>query len=140
PEEIIDFIRTHHGNSKMEYFYNKAVKLAKGTDEKVTESIYRYPGPKPHSKETAIVMISDIVEAKCRTESEANVDRFRQIINETILEKLQSGELDECDIKINDLSKIREAMLPVITGMYHQRIKYPDKNQETENTDNNEKK
>lgn len=130
PEVIIDFIRTHHGNSKMEYFYNKALKIAKNTDEKVNESVYRYPGPRPNSKETAIVMISDIVEAKCRTESEANVDRFRQIIKETILERLESGELDECDIKINDLSKIREAMLPVITGMYHQRIKYPEKKPE----------
>jgi hypothetical protein len=127
PEVIIDFIRTHHGLSRMEYFYSKAVNLTKGTDEKVNESVYRYPGPKPHTKETAIVMISDIVEAKCRTESDANIDRFRQIINEIIMDRLQAGELDECDVKLNDLSKIREAMLPVITGMYHQRIKYPDK-------------
>ena len=127
PEVIIDFIRTHHGISRMEYFYNKALSISKGTDEKVNESVYRYPGPKPHTKETAIVMLSDIVEAKCRTESEANTDRFRQIINEIIMDRLQSGELDECDIKLNDLSKIREAMLPVMTGMYHQRIKYPEK-------------
>lgn len=127
PEVIIDFIRTHHGISRMEYFYNKALGISKGTDEKVNESVYRYPGPKPHTKETAIVMLSDIVEAKCRTESEANTDRFRQIINEIIMDRLQSGELDECDIKLNDLSKIREAMLPVMTGMYHQRIKYPEK-------------
>ncbi|MBU4485410.1 MAG: HDIG domain-containing protein, partial [Candidatus Delongbacteria bacterium] len=127
PEIIIDFIRMHHGASRMEYFYNKAVTLAKGTDEKISESAFRYPGPKPNSKETAIVMISDIVEAKCRTESNSNIDRFRQIINEIILDRLQTGELDECDIKLNDLSKIREAMLPVITGMYHQRIKYPEK-------------
>lgn len=127
PEIIIDFIRTHHGTTRMEFFYNKALSLAKAEDEKVSESIYRYHGPKPNSKETAIVMISDIVEAKCRTESSANADRFRQIINDIILEKLQSGELDECDIKINDLSKIREAMIPVMTGMYHQRIKYPSR-------------
>jgi len=109
----------------MEYFYNKALNQSKGTDEKVNESVYRYPGPKPNSKETAIVMISDVVEAKCRTESSAGADRFRQIINDIIMEKLQSGELDECDLKMNDLSKIREAMIPVMTGMYHQRIKYP---------------
>ncbi len=133
PEVIIDFIKTHHGVSRMEYFYNKAVNMAKGTDEKVNESVYRYPGPKPHTKETAVVMISDIVEAKCRTESGANVDRFRQIINEIIMDRLQSGELDECDVKLNDLSKIREAMLPVITGMYHQRVKYPEKNKQDAN-------
>lgn len=140
PEVIIDFIRTHHGASRMEFFYNKALSQSKGTDEKVNESIYRYPGPKPNSKETAIVMISDIVEAKCRTETSANADRFRQIINDIILNKLQSGELDECDIKINDLSKIREAMIPVMTGMYHQRIIYPvmpNDKPETENIELN---
>jgi len=140
PEVIIDFIRMHHGASRMEYFYNKAVNLAKGTEEKVNESIYRYPGPKPNSKETAIVMISDVVEAKCRTESSANTDRFRQIISDIILDKLRSGELDECDIKLNDLSKIREAMVPVITGMYHQRIKYPAKIIEGSEPDNIEEK
>lgn len=141
PEVIIDFIRSHHGISRMEYFYSKAVNMSKGTDEKVNESVYRYPGPKPHTKETAIVMLSDIIEAKCRTEAGANADRFRQIINEIIMDRLQSGELDECDIKLNDLSKIREAMLPVITGMYHQRIKYPEKvkPEETNGTDNEKK-
>ncbi|HXK49417.1 MAG TPA: HDIG domain-containing protein [Clostridiales bacterium] len=141
PEVIIDFIRSHHGISRMEYFYNKAVNMSKGSDEKVNESVYRYPGPKPHTKETAIVMLSDIIEAKCRSEAGANADRFRQIINEIIMDRLQSGELDECDIKLNDLSKIREAMLPVITGMYHQRIKYPEKIKPEENngTDNEKK-
>jgi cyclic-di-AMP phosphodiesterase PgpH len=133
PEVIIDFIRTHHGCSRMEYFYTKALNQAKVSDDKVNESVYRYTGPKPNSKETAIVMISDIVEAKCRTESSAGADRFRQIISEIILDRLQSGELDDCDIKINDLRKIREAMIPVITGMYHQRIKYPAKAKDPEN-------
>ena len=133
PEVIIDFIRTHHGATRMEYFYNKAFNQSKGTDEKVNESVYRYPGPKPNSKETAIVMISDVVEAKCRTESSAGADRFRQIINDIIMEKLQHGELDECDLKMNDLSKIREAMIPVMIGMYHQRIKYPQITPETIN-------
>ncbi|NOR44611.1 MAG: HDIG domain-containing protein, partial [Candidatus Delongbacteria bacterium] len=128
PEVIIDFIKTHHGTSRMEFFYNKAVNQAKAPEEKINESIYKYPGPKPQTKETAIVMLSDIVEAKSRTETNANIDRFRQIINEIILERLQTGELDECNLKINDLSKIREAMIPVLTGMYHSRIVYPEKN------------
>ena len=114
----------------MEFFYNKAVNQAKDPEEKINESIYKYPGPKPQTKETAIVMLSDIVEAKSRTETNANIDRFRQIINEIILERLQTGELDECNLKINDLSKIREAMIPVLTGMYHSRIVYPEKNNE----------
>ena len=130
PEVIVDFIKTHHGTSRMEFFYNKAVNQAKDPEEKINESIYKYPGPKPQTKETAIVMLSDIVEAKSRTETNANIDRFRQIINEIILDRLQTGELDECNLKINDLSKIREAMIPVLTGMYHSRIVYPEKNNE----------
>lgn len=141
PEVIIDFIKTHHGTSRMEFFYNKAVTQAKDPDEKINESIYKYPGPKPQTKETAIVMLSDIVEAKSRTETNANIDRFRQIINEIILERLQTGELDECNLKINDLSKIREAMIPVLAGMYHSRIIYPEKNNESQEKDQaNEKK
>ncbi|MDA3886425.1 MAG: HDIG domain-containing protein [Candidatus Delongbacteria bacterium] len=132
PEVIVDFIKTHHGTSRMEFFYNKAVNQAKDPEEKINESIYKYPGPKPQTKETAIVMLSDIVEAKSRTETNANIDRFRQIINEIILERLQTGELDECNLKINDLSKIREAMIPVLAGMYHSRIVYPEKNNETQ--------
>ena len=140
PEVIIDFIRTHHGTSRMEFFYNKAVTMAKDPVEKINESIYRYPGPKPQTKETAIVMLSDIVEAKSRTETNANIDRFRKIINEIILDRLQTGELDECNLKINDLSKIREAMVPVLTGMYHSRIVYPEKIKETQEKINSDGK
>ncbi|MBN2789239.1 MAG: HDIG domain-containing protein [Candidatus Delongbacteria bacterium] len=140
PEIIIDFIKTHHGTSRMEFFYSKALTQLKDPEEKINESIYKYPGPKPQTKETAIVMLSDIVEAKSRTETNANIDRFRQIINEIILERLQTGELDECNLKINELSKIREAMIPVLTGMYHSRIVYPDKNKEQQEIDNLDEK
>ena len=127
PQIIIDFIATHHGTSRMEFFYNKALKTAEENGEKIDESVYRYPGPKPQTKETAILMISDIVEAKSRTVSKPDYDTYRHIINEILQDRFREGELDECDLKLHDLTKIREAMLPVIMGMYHSRIKYPDK-------------
>lgn len=126
PQILCDFIAMHHGTSRMEFFYYKALELAKETGEEVDESIYRYPGPKPNSKETAIVMIADIVEARCRTIDKPDYDTYRIAINEIIQKKFQEGELDDCDLKLRDLAKIREAMLPVIIGMYHSRIKYPD--------------
>lgn len=126
PQILCDFISMHHGTSRMEFFYYKALELAKETGEKVDEKFYRYPGPKPNTKETAIMMIADIVEARCRTIDKPDYETYRTAINEIIHKKFQEGELDECDLKLNDLAKIREAMLPVIIGMYHSRIKYPD--------------
>jgi len=126
PQILSDFIAMHHGTSRMEFFYHKALELSKETGEKVDEKFYRYPGPKPNTKETAIMMIADIVEARCRTIDKPDYETYRTAINEIIHKKFQEGELDECDLKLNDLAKIREAMLPVIIGMYHSRIKYPD--------------
>jgi len=136
PQIIIDFIATHHGTSRMEFFYNKALKAAEENGEKIDESVYRYPGPKPQTKETAILMISDIVEAKSRTVSKPDYDTYRHIINEIIQDRFREGELDECDLKLHDLTKIREAMLPVIMGMYHSRIKYPDKKKQNSGNTN----
>ena len=126
PQILCDFIAMHHGTSRMEFFYYKALELAKETGEKVDEALYRYPGPKPNSKETAIMMIADVVEARCRTIDKPDYETYRTAINEIIQKKFQEGELDDCDLKLRDLAKIREAMLPVIMGMYHSRIKYPD--------------
>jgi len=114
----------------MEFFYHKALKLAHESGEKTDENIYRYPGPKPQTKENAIVMIADTVEAKSRTVENPNTDKFRQIIQEIINQKFGEGEFEDCDLKLNDLTKIREAMIPVIMGMYHSRIKYPEKKKE----------
>ncbi|MBN1970936.1 MAG: HDIG domain-containing protein [Candidatus Delongbacteria bacterium] len=127
PQVIIDFIEMHHGTSRMEYFYSKALQDAKESGEKVDENVYRYPGPKPASKETAILMIADVVEAKCRTVENPSADIFNQIINDIINQKFKEGELNNCDLKLNDLKKIKDAMVPVIVGIHHRRIKYPEK-------------
>lgn len=131
PEIIIDFIKMHHGTSRIEFFYHKAKKQAETSGEKVEDSSYRYPGPKPQTKETAILMIADVVEARVRTIEKPDFDSYRHAINEIIKKKFQDGDLEECDLKFSDLTKIREAMLPVIMGMYHSRIKYPDQEKKT---------
>lgn len=125
PSIIIDFITMHHGVGKMEFFYHKALENAKETGEQVNEADYRYPGPRPQTKETAILMIADIVEAKCRTIENPNYDKYYLTIGEIIKQKFAEGQLDECDLKLNDLKKIQAAMAPVISAMYHNRVKYP---------------
>ena len=126
PQIIVDFIETHHGTSRIEYFYQKALELAKENGEKVDENIYRYPGPKPQTKETAIVMLADIIEARCRTIDTPSYDKYNVEINKIIKRKFEEDELDECNLKLNDLVKIKDAMLSVMMGMNHSRIKYPD--------------
>ena len=126
PQIIMDFIETHHGTSRIEYFYQKALELAKDSDEKVDENIYKYPGPKPQTKETAIVMLADIIEARCRTIETPSYDKFNVEIDKIIKRKFEEDELNECTLKLNDLIIIKNAMLNVMMGMNHSRVKYPD--------------
>ncbi len=126
PQIIIDFIETHHGTSRIEYFYQKALEFTKENDEKVDENIYKYPGPKPQTKETAIVMIADIVEARCRTIDSPSYDKYNVEIEKIIKRKFEEDELNECNLKLNDLAKIKKAMLKVVMAMNHSRVKYPD--------------
>ncbi len=136
PEAVIDFIPQHHGTTRISFFYDKALKLAaagKSKDEARDED-YRYPGPKPQSKETAIVMLADIVEAYTRTLSEFTPERLETAIDDRIKMRFIEGELDECDLTLRDLKKIKEAFLKILIGTYHQRIKYPEQIVETEAT------
>lgn len=126
PQIIIDFIETHHGTSRIEYFFQKAKELAKENDEKVDENIFKYPGPKPQTKETAIVMLADIIEARCRTIDSPSYDKFNVEIEKIIKRKFEEDELSECNLKLNDLAKIKDAMLNVMMAMNHSRVKYPD--------------
>ncbi len=124
PLTIIDFIKTHHGTSTIQYFYHKALENSR-EDEKVDKRFYQYSGPKPQTKEQAIVMLSDIIEAKCRAIDTPEYEVYRKAINEVFQYKIQEGELEECNLKLQELTIIKEAMLQVILGMYHKRIKYP---------------
>ncbi len=124
PKRIRDFIPEHHGTNLMSYFYNKALEMY-GEDE-VNESDYRYPGPKPQSKETAIVMLADAVEAATRTLSNPSPNKLRAFIEELVDKRFKEGELDESDLTFRDLKKIIDAFLPVLYGVFQHRIEYPD--------------
>jgi len=131
PQEIIDCIPMHHGTTMTEFFYRKALKEAPdsgdtGGNPDVTETDYRYAGPKPQTKETGILMLADAIEARVRSLDDQSPEFLRATIDEVVKRRFEEGELDECPLTLKDLTKIREAFLRVLVGVYHTRVKYPD--------------
>ncbi len=131
PDAVLNFIEEHHGTTMMKYFYNKAQEM--GLPIKSDEE-FRYPGPKPQSKETAIVMLADSTEAASRTLDNPSSARIHNLIQRLINEKFTSGELTECGLTLKDLNLIREAFVAILIGVFHHRIPYPRKEEEEEVT------
>jgi len=125
PNRICDFIAEHHGTSIMYFFYNKAIAQI-GDKDKVNETDFRYPGPKPRSKSTAIVMLADTVEAATRTLKEPNPSKIRAFVEGLVSQKYKDGELNECDLTFKELNQITEAFLHVLYGVFQRRIEYPE--------------
>ncbi len=127
PKYIKDIIVQHHGTSLMQYFYSKAVKLQ---GEDVSKEKYSYNGPKPKTKEAALVMLADIVEATSRSLQEkiGNEIIIEELVGKLVRQKLEEGQLDECYLYIADINKIVDTFSKVLKGMYHQRVKYPERN------------
>jgi len=124
PESIINIMREHHGTTLVPYFYHKAVENAK--EEVVDEKDYRYPGPKPQTKESAIVMLADSVEAAVRSLSKPTPGRIEGLVRKIVKERLQDGQFDECNLTLKDLDAVADAFVRVLSGIYHPRIEYPD--------------
>jgi putative nucleotidyltransferase with HDIG domain len=139
PKLIRDFIPEHHGKNLMSYFYNKAKEDSDPKD--INESDFRYPGPSPKSKETAIVMLADTVEAATRTLGNPSAGRLRKQVEELVEQRFLEGELDDSDLTMRDLKGIIEGFMSVLLGIFHQRIEYP-KSEESKkpNTQNGSKK
>jgi putative nucleotidyltransferase with HDIG domain len=139
PKLIRDFIPEHHGKNLMGYFYNKAKEENDPKD--INEADYRYPGPSPKSKETAIVMLADTVEAATRTLSNPSAGRLRKHVEELVEKRFLEGELDDSDLTMRDLKGIIDGFMSVLLGIFHQRIEYPkaEENKKT-NTKNGAKK
>ena len=117
--------------SLMSFFYHKAVEQAKENgDEEVPESEYHYPGPKPRSKETAILMIADSVEAASRTLDEPKSARIRSLVRKLIQDKFESGQLSDSELTMRDLSIMEDAFTQMLIGIFHKRIDYPSKDEE----------
>lgn len=126
PSQIIDIIKQHHGTNLISYFYQQA--LEDNKHDGIEESDFRYEGPKPQSKEAAIIMLADISEAAVRSKkfNKANHNRIEGLIRELIRNKLIEGQLDESDLSLGDLNIITESFVKVLSGIYHQRIDYPE--------------
>ena len=125
PKEIIDFIPMHHGTNLVSFFYEKA-RLEEGDMDTTHDFIYRYPGPKPQTKETGIVMLADSVEAATRAIEDPTPAKLETQIDEIIKSRFMEGELDECDLTLRDLIKIKQSFLKSVVGIHHHRIKYPE--------------
>jgi putative nucleotidyltransferase with HDIG domain len=131
PEEVIDFIPMHHGTTRMDFFYSKALELANNDPDEtkideIKEQDYRYPGPRPQTKETGIMMLADAIEASVRTIEEPSPQRLEQAIDELIKKRFEQGELDDCPLTLKDLTKIKAAFLGVLVGVHHTRVRYPE--------------
>ncbi len=124
PDVLMDFIPEHHGTQEIAYFLDRA-RTEAGEDEEVDAESYRYPGPKPQSRETAIVMLADSVESATRTLQEPTPELVRDLIDNIVEGKIQANQLDEAPLTLREVGIIKEQFVKVLAGLYHHRIDYP---------------
>src|SRR5512139_3941470 len=132
PSRVRAFIPEHHGTMRVSFLYQKAVEHSPNGAAGVDESAFRYPGPKPQSKETALLMLADGCEAAVRANRPGGPDQLNEIIRKVIGDRVAWGQLDECPLTIADLDKVRESFVTTLQGMYHPRLRYPDQDQKME--------
>lgn len=130
PEPVIETASQHHGTALIAFFYHKALE-AKDDEEDILEADYRYPGPKPQSREAGVIMVADGVEAAARSLGEPTDDRLQAVVQRIINTQFTDGQLDHCDLTLRDLHLIAKSFLQVLSGIYHARPTYPWQRQET---------
>jgi putative nucleotidyltransferase with HDIG domain len=128
PRPIMDFIQQHHGTTLVEYFYHEAIRLQEragnGTSE--LESSFRYPGPKPQSRETGVVMLADAVESASRALGEPTPSSLRKLVHDLLMKRLLDGQFEESGLTLTELHQVEESMCKSLTALYHSRIRYPE--------------
>ena len=129
---IIDFITQHHGNSLVYYFYQKAIEKS-GSGTVLEEENFRYPGPKPQTKESAIVLLADSVEASSRALGDPTHSRIRHLVKKIINNKFIDGQLDECDLTLRDMHNIADSFVRVLMAIFHTRLNYPENTKKSPN-------
>jgi hypothetical protein len=122
---IVEFISKHHGTSVVYYFYRRALEKIEDS-QAVQEEGFRYPGPKPDSKEIAIVLLADSVEAATRSHKRPTPESIRELVHKIINNKFIDGQLDGCDLTLKDIEKISQIFIHVLSGIYHTRVTYPE--------------
>jgi putative nucleotidyltransferase with HDIG domain len=128
PTSIFTFIQQHHGTTLVEYFYHRACTQQEQRDAggpAVSDMQYRYPGPKPKSKEIAVVMLADAVESATRAMAEPTASRIESLVHDLAMKRLMDGQFDECDLTMRDLAAIEKSLVKTLLGIYHGRIAYP---------------
>jgi putative nucleotidyltransferase with HDIG domain len=125
-DRVVDIIQQHHGKSVIKFFYHRAKEMEDPTMESVSEEDFRYPGPKPQTREAAIVMLADVVEATSRSLRDPAPARIATLVEESIDNAFKEGQLDECELTLRDLYAIGQAFQKVLNGWFHARIEYPD--------------
>ena len=124
PSRLLEFIPQHHGTTLTAYFHRKAMK--NNGNALINEDDFRYPGPKPQTREAAILMLADGVEATTRAERPTSPEQIRAIIDRIFNERLRDGQLDECELTLQDIEQIKESFLGILVGLFHPRVKYPE--------------
>lgn len=128
PKVILDIINEHHGTSVVYYFYKQAEMASAQNGTEVSEVDFRYPGPKPQSKESAIILLADAIEAASHTLIKPTPNRIIDLVKEISGDKLNDGQLDECGLTLKDINIIRERFSHILTGILHKRVEYPEIN------------
>ncbi len=128
PEAIIDFIQQHHGTTLVEYFYRQATdrRQLDPNSREVDESAFRYPGPKPQTKEAGVLMLADAVESASRVLVEPTPARIESLVEDITRKKLLDGQFDECGLTLEEVRRIGDSLVKSLTAVYHGRVKYPD--------------
>jgi len=122
PRAVQAAIPEHHGTMVMAFFYHKALEM----DPTAARADFSYPGPRPRTRETAILMLADGVEGASRALEEPTPSRIRGLVTRIMSERVADGQLDECPLSIQELARIRESFIPVLTAIFHVRAPYPD--------------
>ena len=129
PQALIDFIEQHHGTTLVEYFYHEATRQAGQRPDHKTdaeEASFRYPGPKPQSREAGVLMLADAIESASRTLSEPTPKRIERLVHEVTLKRLLDGQFDECSLTLSEIHAIEDSLNKSLIAIYHGRIKYPE--------------
>jgi putative nucleotidyltransferase with HDIG domain len=125
PRALREIVEQHHGNSLVRYFYNKAKQTYDPEQQKIGEESYRYPGPAPQTKEAALVMLADSVEAASRSLRSPTKDNLKRVITDIFNTYLQDSQLDDCDFSLRELRAVASAFLTILFAIYHPRVEYP---------------
>ena len=126
PRMLLEFVATHHGTTLVQYFYHAATERRKAGSERAPDEVeFRYPGPKPRSKEAAILMLADAAESSVHSMGEATPGRIENQVHTMIARRLMDGQLDECDLTLREVHLIEASLIRSLCGIYHSRIAYP---------------